>query len=198
MPFPPKLTLAAVDRIVQQVAAGMSVRGAFRTAGAPPREKTALASGAWFTVRAGFRWLEIGNRVLMQVEDGERDVGTLTEHEELCAELVLRLEQALGLSEAHWIGKLQSGTGRDAARWQWLLERKLPAEYRGVQRLEHTGADGGPVATTSAAKVVMLPALELEALVTERANDEEGAGDVGGPGGDLATEPGTADRVPRE
>lgn len=183
MPFPSKLTPAIVDRIVQQIAAGMSLKGAFRTAGAPPRERTALASGQWFTVRTGFAWLELGRALLGEMEAGTREPRGLTEHEELCVDLVLRVEQSLGLQEGHWIGKLQSGQGKDAARWQWLLERKFPEEYKATQRMELTGADGGPVATM--ARVVMLPALELE-------GDDERSG------GGVAAERGPSNRVPVE
>lgn len=135
---PSKLTPALVDKICQQVAAGMSLRGAFRTVGAPPRDRTAIAAGQWFTVRIGFAWMETGRKLLAAFEEGERDPAKLSEHEELCIELVLRVEQGLGLQEAHWIGKLQSGTGRDAGRWQWLLERKLPDDYKGTQRVDVT------------------------------------------------------------
>lgn len=182
MPAHPKLTPTVVDKICQQVSAGMSLRGAFRTAGAPARDRTAIASGQWFTVRSGFAWMKEGNDLLVAIEGGARDPTTLTEHEELCVDLVLRIEQGWGLKEAHWVGKLQSGTGKDSSRWQWLLERHFPEEYKGTQRVELTGADGGPVATL--AKVVMLPALELE-------NDERA-------GGDLAAERGPADGVPVE
>lgn len=182
MPAHPKLTLAIVDKICQQVTAGMSLRGAFRTAGAPARDRTAIASGQWFTGRSGFAWLRLGNDLAAAIEDGTRDPGTLTEHEELCVELALRIEQGKGLHEAFSMGKLQSGTGRDAARWQWILERKLPDEYKGTQRVELTGADGGPVATV--AKVVLLPPLEVD--------DDERAG------GGVAPEPGPPDGVPVE
>ena len=148
---PSKLTPAVVDKICQQVAAGMSLRGAFRTVGAPPRERTALAAGPWFTVRLGFAWLETGRALLAAIEGGERDPRKLSEHEELCVDLVLRVEQGFGLQEAHWIGKLQSGTGRDAGRWQWLLERKFPDEYKGTQRVEVTGGSNGPVSVEVAA-----------------------------------------------
>lgn len=158
MPAHPKLTPLVVDKICQQVTAGMSLRGAFRTAGAPPRERSAIAEGRWFTVRSGFAWMEAGRALLVAIEDGERDPTGLTEHEEQCVDLVLRVEQGWGLKEAHWIGKLQTGTGKDAGRWQWLLERHFPEEYKGTQRVELTGADGGPVATV--AKVVLLPPLE--------------------------------------
>lgn len=62
---------------------------------------------------------------------------------------------------------------------------KVYAEITGVigpRKVEITGANGGPIETT--AKVVMLPALELE-------NDER-------PGGGVEAEPGPADRVPVE
>lgn len=135
---PSKLTPALVDKICQQVAAGMSLRGAFRTVGAPPRDRTAIAAGQWFTVRIGFAWMETGRKLLAAFEEGERDPAKLSEHEELCIELVLRVEQGLGLQEAHWIGKLQSGQGRDAGRWQWLLERKFPDEYKAQQQVDVT------------------------------------------------------------
>ncbi len=166
---PSKLTPALVDKICQQVAAGMSLRGAFRTAGAPPKGRTALAAGEWFTTRSGFAWMETGKAVLVALEQGDREPSKLTEHEELCVDLVLRVEQGYGLQEAHWIGKLQSGNGRDAARWQWLLERKFPDEYKSQQRVEVTGGDNGPVSlevasTTPEALHARLAALAARAV----------------------------------
>lgn len=166
---PSKLTPALVDKICQQVAAGMSLRGAFRTVGAPPRDRTALAAGQWFTVRIGFAWMETGRKLLAAFEQGAREPAGLSEHEELCVDLVLRVEQGLGLQEAHWVGKLQSGQGRDAGRWQWLLERKFPDEYKAQQRVEVTGGANGPVAvevasTTPGALHARLAALAARAV----------------------------------
>jgi len=169
VPAHPKLTPLIVDRICQQVTAGMSLRGAFRTAGAPPKGSTAIASGQWFSVRSGFAWLRLGNDLIAAIEEGSRDPERLTEHEELCVELVLRTEQGYGLKEAHWVGKLQSGNGRDAGRWQWLLERHFPEEYKGTQRVEVTGGDNGPVSlevasTTPEALHARLAALAARAV----------------------------------
>lgn len=189
MPFPPKLTLAVIDRIAQQVAAGMTPRGAFRVAGAPPRDKSAIASGEWFTVRAAYTWMELGRRVIEAIESGDRDHRKLTEHEELCVELVLRVEQSSGLQEAHWIGKLQSGQGRDAGRWQWLLERKFPDEYKGHQRLEVTGAREPDTSSTRTNpgtlhdRIAAIAARATGLLDARAAGDDEPGGAGGHRGG---------------
>lgn len=189
MPFPPKLTLAVIDRIAQQIAAGLSINGAFRTAGAPPRGATAIAAGEWFTVRSAYAWMEMGRRVLEAIEAGERDPSKLTEHEELCVELVLRVEQSQGLQEAHWIGKLQSGQGRDAGRWQWLLERKFPDEYKGHQRLEVTGAREPDTSSTRTNpgtlhdRIATLVARATGLLDARTAGDDDAGGAGGNRGG---------------
>jgi len=52
-------------------------------------------------------------------------------------------------------------------RWQasaWLLERKFPQQFGEVKRMEMTGAEGGPIATTTRVNLKLLSYDELETL----------------------------------
>jgi hypothetical protein len=83
----------------------------------------------------------------------------------------------------------------DAARW--LAERRFPAEFGNRVRTEITGANGGPVESTSEVRgIVVLPMLDEIAETTHEATDESPRVRVAEPALTFApTPPEPADRV---
>lgn len=56
----------------------------------------------------------------------------------------LRKAQAVAMERL--VGRIQDAAGSDWKAAAWLLERRHPDEFARQQRLEHTGAGGGPIA----------------------------------------------------
>jgi hypothetical protein len=137
-PRPPTLTQAVREAIVESVRAGASITTA------------CLAAG---TARSNYyHWRDMGQKGRAPYK------GFLAE-----------LEQAKRLFETEHV-KVVNNAAFDGD-WKasaWLLERhpRTRKRWRGQQRVEHTGADGGPI---QAAGVPML-AIE-EALAAVRANE---------------------------
>lgn len=88
-------------------------------------------------------------------------------HADLEAQIVrdlLRVAEGYELKKESRDGGSVYSTEIDWRAGAWLLERKFPERYGNRQRVEHTGADGGPIRSTAAPDLSKLSVDELRAL----------------------------------
>jgi hypothetical protein len=136
-----------------------------------------------------YRWQKTGRDTLRAMERGAH--GPFSEDELMCAEMVERLERAEPAGKLHALQSIgRSGTGEpvkittttvteDAKgnvttktvvvekvekSWQanaWLLERRYPAEFALVNRMELSGPGGGPIRLSADVEELRARGLEL-------------------------------------
>lgn len=138
-----KLTTERQAQIVEALRNGNYIETAARYAGITPQ--------------AFWKWMKRGTEERQAIEDGADP----NPDEEIYVDFVDAVEKARGQSEMRNVGLIQKaavdGTWQAAA---WFLERSYPKRWGRSDRLEHVGADGGPVA-------VSVSLDELEAKVAE-------------------------------
>ena len=123
-----KLNPERQSRIVEALTQGNYIETAARYAGITP---------------AGFyKWMHRGNTERQRIQDG----GEPNPAEEIYVEFVEAVEKARSQAEMRNVGLIQKaavdGTWQAAA---WFLERSYPRRWGRSDRVEHVGADGGPV-----------------------------------------------------
>lgn len=128
----------------------------------------AFADGATMRIACGvarvvpwsaYRWLKRGREELevwaaecedlaetLEPGDPAPKWPPLTEH----SRFFLDITEAIASRDRRWVKKLESWDekGQGWTKYAWLLERTAPGEFalkEGVQRVEHTGADGGAI-----------------------------------------------------
>jgi len=148
-----KLTPDRQARIVEALNQGNYIETAARYAGITPQ--------------GFYKWMKRGTDERQRINDGLDP----NEDENVYVEFVEAVEKARSQAEMRNVGLIQKaavdGTWQASA---WFLERSYPKRWGRSDRLEHVGADGGPVA-------VSVTVDELEAKVMEvlafRGSDQE-------------------------
>jgi len=124
-----KLNPERQSRIVEALTQGNYIETAARYAGITPQGM--------------YKWLNRGNAERSRIYDGEEP----DPKETMYVDFVEVVEKARAQAEMRNVGLIQKaavdGTWQAAA---WYLERSYPKRWGRSDRLEHTGADGGPVA----------------------------------------------------
>jgi transposase-like protein len=138
-----KLTPDRQARITEALAQGNYIETAARYSGVSPQ--------------VFYKWMSRGNEERQRIGDGADP----TPGEEIYVEFVEAVEKARSQAEMRNVGLIQKaavdGTWQAAA---WYLERSYPKRWGRSDRVEHTGADGGPVE-------VSVSMDDLEAKVSE-------------------------------
>jgi hypothetical protein len=106
--------------------------------------------------RASKRSPEVEKRILDAIRLGATyklasqyaciDPATFWRWVEKDANFATRVKEAEGAATVGWLAKIEKAASD--GNWQaaaWKLERRYPEDYSLRQRLEHTGADGGPI-----------------------------------------------------
>ena len=97
---------------------------------------------AGITPAGMYKWINRGNEERQRIADGEKPRLTET----IFVDFVEAVEKARAQAEMRNVGLIQKaamdGTWQASA---WYLERSYPKRWGRSDRVEHTGADGGPV-----------------------------------------------------
>ena len=140
-------------RITEALAQGNYIETAARYAGVTPQ--------------VFYKWMNRGNAERQAIAEGEE----AREGEAIYVDFVEAVEKARSQAEMRNVGLIQKaavdGTWQAAA---WFLERSYPRRWGRSDRLEHVGADGGPLEIS-----VSVDDLEAKvvALLTARGEDQE-------------------------
>lgn len=139
-----KLNPERQARIVEALQQGNYIETAARYAGITP---------------AGmYKWINRGNAERSRVSEGGEPNPTETPF----VEFVEAVEKARSQAEIRNVGLIQKaavdGTWQAAA---WFLERSYPKRWGRSDRLEHVGADGGPVEVAVSVEQLEEKVLEL-------------------------------------
>lgn len=144
MPRPTKLTPEVHAEIVKLTRAGLSAYDSARATG-------------------------IGKRTFMSwMERGRDDDG------EVYVRFYEDVEKARSFAKAGLVSRIVRASDGDWKAAAWLLERKFPAEYGRVQRLEHSGGDRPVKMEHSRVDLSKLTREELQRFreLSEKAGDE--------------------------
>jgi hypothetical protein len=93
-----------------------------------------------------FDAIRLGATYKLAAQYGGIDVATLYRWLDKDATFAMRLKEAEGGAVVGWLAKIEKAASD--GNWQaaaWKMERRYPEDYSLRQRLEHTGADGGPI-----------------------------------------------------
>ena len=91
------------------------------------------------------------------------------EQEGIYHDFRIGVEKAEALAEVRAVGTLQDAALEDWRAALAYLERRFPARWRTQQRMELTGADGGPIRSAHGLDLSKLSDAELELLERLRA-----------------------------
>lgn len=123
-----KLTPERQARIVEALNNGNYIETAARYAGVSPQ--------------VYYKWMKRGTDERTSIGDGQEP----NPDEAIYVDFVEAVEKARSQAEMRNVGLIQKaavdGTWQAAA---WFLERSYPRRWGRSDRVEHTGADGGPV-----------------------------------------------------
>jgi transposase len=123
-----KLTPERQSRIVEALSNGNYIETSARYAGITPQGM--------------YKWINRGNTERQRIADGE----TPKQSERIYVDFVEAVEKARATAEMRNVSLIQKaaidGTWQASA---WFLERSYPKRWGRSDRVEHTGADGGPV-----------------------------------------------------
>jgi transposase len=123
-----KLTPERQSRIVEALTQGNYMETSARYAGITPQGM--------------YKWLNRGNAERSRINDGDEP----QPKENVYVDFVEAVEKARAQSEMRNVGLIQKaavdGTWQASA---WWLERSFPKRWGRSDRVEHTGADGGPL-----------------------------------------------------
>lgn len=126
-----KLSPDRQARITEALAQGNYIETASRYAGVSPQ--------------VFYKWMNRGTEERQRIADGQDPTPGETPY----VEFVEAVEKARSQAEMRNVGLIQKaavdGTWQAAA---WFLERSYPKRWGRSDRVEHTGADGGPVAVS--------------------------------------------------
>lgn len=95
--------------------------------------------------------------------------GRRKDAEEPFASFVAAVDEAMGEAETSFVVRVASAA-RDPRHWTaaaWWLERRFPERWGRRDRVEHTGAGGGPIEVSGAAEKV---AAKIDELAERRAS----------------------------
>jgi transposase len=113
---------------------------------------------AAITPQAMYKWLNRGNAERQRILEGEDPLP----EEQIYVDFVEAVEKARSQAEMRNVGLIQKaavdGTWQAAA---WFLERSYPKRWGRSDRLEHTGADGGPMEVQVSVEQLEEKVLEL-------------------------------------
>lgn len=126
---PSDLTPAVQERICNFLRGGSYV------------ETAALAAGV--SKRALYEWLSRGGDAKLD-DDGNAVDPKMQRY----VDFVVAVDQALAESEIRDIERIDKAADTTWQAAAWKLERKWPEKYGVKQRIEHTGAGGGPISIT--------------------------------------------------
>ncbi len=98
-----------------------------------------------------YEWLKQGR---IELERIEREGGTVRSERELQVALLLARDEALAEVESDLVAKIDKHSVKDPKAAMWLLEKRFPAQWGEVRRVELTGVDGGPIEIMPARQVI--------------------------------------------
>lgn len=85
------------------------------------------------------------------------------------AEFLQEAKLAEGEGLVDWLGRIGDPDDDKWQRWAWKAERRFPQHFALRARLEHTGADGGPIRSRAEIAVVDTRALAAAAALLDEA-----------------------------
>jgi len=124
----PKLSLVRIKVLSDSLKAGNSQRAACADADVSPS--------------TFYDWLAAGKIELDRIE---KEGGAVRTERALHVQLVRAVERSLADFEASCVAAVVKQMPKDYRAAEWLLEKRFPGEWGERQRLEITGADGGPI-----------------------------------------------------
>ncbi len=124
----PKLSIKRIQIITESLRAKHSQEAACRHAD--------VAESSFY------EWKKAGK---LELERVEREGGAVRSERELHVALLRATEKALADVEADLVARIDKASVKDHKAAQWLLEKRFPAAWGEVRRVELTGADGGPI-----------------------------------------------------
>lgn len=144
------------DAIIDAVSNGCTFTGACQIAGV----------NTWNV----YRWLNKGNEVIARIEaslrdDEEYDVPI---HLLPLVEFVHELERAKQVGTLDLLKEIRAHHEKDWRAPAWILERTRGDEFAAVEKIRHTGADGGPVKVEASGVDAITTALDRVAEILER------------------------------
>lgn len=103
--------------------------------------------------------LGVSRRVLFEwVARGE--AADAPESDDLYVQFARAVRKAEAELERRLLNDMRGAQGRrgEYNRYAWVLERRFPTRWGSKQRIEHTGAEGGPVHVVERVPVLFIPA----------------------------------------